>query len=307
MSIMISLEGQLYLSLNALQVAIALGITKNESAQELIKSNITGSGLILLFWNVWCSFCMLTTSLGRESFLMLSQISTPLPCKMPLFVDIDELSLSFMQLRVQLADIQTRVFSELYVSATVNMLCLENLEGELEKISKEVEHLRSYPIFEESLFFRSRVLMLELSSFRAQTCFLLYRPRLISRYSLQAVTVANSIIHQIWGHYTQQNSHNKDDIIKHLDWNFCYPLRTASITLFISCLILLRFKKSTTFLQERNFFEYKLALEVLGHLVQLLPIQKNLLDLITNIENIKEDKSVLRPEHPYSFWTCLFI
>lgn len=68
-------------------------------------------------------------------------------------------------------------------------------------------------------------------------------------------------------------------MLEKLDWNFCYPLRTATLTLWISCNILLKYKQMIEFMRS-DPFEYILALEVLEGLVQVLPIEQQLIDLL---------------------------
>lgn len=305
MTLMISLEGQLYLSVNALKVAAALGWHKKKVSQELIASNHNGIGLILLFWNVWCSSCMLATFLGQQPSFNFEEINTVLPCEMPLGDYSSDFSLRFMQLRVQLADIQSRVFRQLHMCGTIKRSEFMELEKELDTITIRVSQMKSLPIFEERLFYRSSLLMLELSSLRAQTCFLLYRHHLLDKRSLQAVNTAKSIIREIWSHYTKQSTKNKKDVTHHLDWNFCYPLRTASLTLWISCVILLKYSKSVPFLKDYDTFEYSLALEVLQDLVQLLPIEEDLVGLIINKKDSIVDTIGCSSRVRSNFWTCM--
>lgn len=100
MTIMISLEGQLYLSINALQIAVALNLNNREKCKELLELNADSVGLILLFWNIWCSSCMLTTFHGKKPFITLEDITTPLPCELQFSNKKCELSINFMQLRI---------------------------------------------------------------------------------------------------------------------------------------------------------------------------------------------------------------
>lgn len=280
MTMMISLEHQLYLSINALQLAVALNLNDNTKCKELLESNSDGIGVILLFWNIWCSSCMLATIHGKNPFITLEQITTPLPCEISPRNKTNKLLIDFMQIRIKLATLQSKIFQRLYTSSTANEVPFVNLEREFEEVSLQITRLKGFPIFEEHLFYRSRVLMLELSCLRAQASFLLYRPYLITGESLQAVTMAKSIIHEIWSQYTKQFPDNEKERHERLDWNFCYPLRTASLTLCISCIILLRYKQVVQFLKGTELFEYILALEILQDLVQVLPIEQNLIDII---------------------------
>ncbi|CAI4052331.1 hypothetical protein SUVZ_14G3850 [Saccharomyces uvarum] len=305
MTMMISLEGQLYLSINALQIAVALNLNNREKCKELIELNAAGVGLVLLFWNIWCSSCMLTTFQGRKPFITLEDITTPLPCELHFGNKICELSINFMQLRIQLAAIQGKIFKQLYISGPTNKDQFLKLQNELEEVSIQINRLKSCPIFEERLFYRSQVLMLELSSFKAQTSFLLYRPYLISAKSLGAVNAAKSIIHEIWSHYTKQFPKNEKEIVEHLDWNFCYPLRTASLTLCISCVILLRYKHAIEFLKDRDLFEYVLAIEILQDLVQLLPIERKLIDLVETSNEAIGTTRGSNIDGFVEFWGCM--
>ena len=305
MTMMISLEGQLYLSINALQIAVALNLTNGEKCKELLELNADGVGLILLFWNIWCSSCMLTSFHGRRPFITLEDITTPLPCELKLDNKRSELSIQFMQLRIQLAAIQGRIFKQLYISGPTNKDQFVRLQNELEEVSIQINRLKSCPVFEERLFYRSRVLMLELSSFKAQTSFLLYHPYLICAKSLEAVNAAKSIIHEIWSHYTKQFPKNEKEIIEHLDWNFCYPFRTASLTLCVSCVILLRYTQAIKFLEDSDLFEYVLAIEILQDLIQLLPIEQKLTDLIKASSEPKGTTIGSNSDSFVEFWGCM--
>ncbi|CAI4730702.1 CPA_1a_G0047740.mRNA.1.CDS.1 [Saccharomyces cerevisiae] len=280
MTMMISLERQLYLSINALQLAVALNLNDSIKCKEFLESNSDGIGVILLFWNIWCSSCMLATIHGKNPFITLEQITTPLPCEICPRNKTNDLPINFMQIRIKLATLQSKIFQQLYTSSTTNEVPFVDLEKEFEEVSIHITRLKGFPIFEEHLFYRSRVLMLELSCLRAQASFLLYRPYLISGKSLQAVTMAKSIIHEIWSQFTKQFPDNEKERHEHLDWNFCYPLRTASLTLCISCIILLRYKQVVQFLEGTELFEYVLAMEILQDLVQVLPIEQNLIDVV---------------------------
>ncbi|CAI4050591.1 hypothetical protein SKDZ_14G3850 [Saccharomyces kudriavzevii ZP591] len=301
MTMMTSLEGQLYLSINALQLAVALNLNDSDNCKKLIEANGDGIGLILLFWNVWCSSCMLTTLHGRNPFLPLEDITTPLPFEIYSGSKKNELSINFMQVRIQIAALQGKILQEVYTSNTVNKLQFINLEKELEKVSIQVTRLKGSPIFEERLFCRSRVLMLELSCLRAQASLLLYRPYLINRTSLQALTVAKSIIHEIWSHYTKQFPSNKKERLEHLDWNFCLPLRTASLTLCVSCIILLRYKQAAKFFKDDEIFECVLAMEILQDLVQVLPIEQKLINLVKTPNSLVWS----RADGFVQFWGCM--
>ncbi|CAI7283938.1 BAD_collapsed_G0017990.mRNA.1.CDS.1 [Saccharomyces cerevisiae] len=122
MTMMISLEHQLYLSINALQLAVALNLNDNTKCMELLESNSDGIGVILLF--------------GTFGVLL-----------------------------------------------------------------------------EQSL--NVRAIMFKSSSF-----FSLYRPYLITGESSQAVTMAKSIIHEIWSQYTKQFPDNEKGKVRTFDWNF---------------------------------------------------------------------------------------
>ena len=279
-TIMISLEDQLSLSKNFLQLAVVLNLNNSEKCEEFLESKGYGIDVILLFWNLWCSSCMLATIHGRSPFITLQNITTPLPYELHSGNENSALSLDFTQHRIKLAEMQGMVFQQLYTSNTINELQFINLEREFEQVSIQVTRLKGSSIFKEHLFYRSRVLMLELSCSRAQTSFLLYRPYLISGKSVQVVTMAKSIIHEIWSYYTKKFSNNEKERRKHLDWNFCYPIRTASLTLCVSCIILLKYKQVMRFHGDIEQFEYALALEILQDLVQILPIEQKLLDLV---------------------------
>ncbi|KAI0464539.1 hypothetical protein LJB42_002154 [Komagataella kurtzmanii] len=300
MTMMISLEGQLYLTTNALQIGMALDLHRREKCNELVESDANGLGLILLFWNVRCSACMLSAFHGRQPLIVPENISTPQPCELLPENKLNELVMNFMQVRIQLAALQSKILVEIYGSGFTDE-AFTKLEKELEYISAQVESNKSCPTFEKHAFYRSRLLMLELSCLRAQTVLLLYRPKLITGKSLRAVNVAKSIILDIWSQYTKQYPSNKREMLEHLDWNFCYPLRTATLTLWISCAILLEYKHMIDFMRTSDSFEYILALEVLEGLVQILPIEQQLIDLLKS----PNDSVIGTDGCTGNFWTTM--
>ncbi|QEU59503.1 hypothetical protein KDRO_C00210 [Kluyveromyces lactis] len=307
MTIMIPLEGQLYLSNNALEVAVALNLHKRENYDEMIVSNPAQLGVFLLFWNLWCSSCMLATLLGKQPFLALDNISLPPPHQMKPTISPSPLSINFMRLRIQLATLQTKIFQRLYVYGSLNKVLFQEIETELSLLSTQISNMKSYPIYDEGLFYRSKVLMLELSCLKAHNAFLLYRPNLIQKKSLHAVEAAKHIILEIWSHYTKQFPKNEKDLVDHLDWNFSYPLRTASLTLSISCVILQKYQQSLHFLEEYGIFEYNLALGVLNDLIQVVPIEKRLINLLTVSRATVEDSNESNREDSLRFWTNMLM
>lgn len=119
------------------------------------------------------------------------------------------------------------------------------------------------------------------------------------------MNAAKSIIHEIWSHYTKQFPKNEKEIIEHLDWNFCYPFRTASLTLCVSCVILLRYTQAIKFLEDSDLFEYVLAIEILQDLIQLLPIEQKLTDLIKASSEPKGTTIGSNSDSFVEFWGCM--
>lgn len=305
MTIMIPLKGQLYLSKNALEVAVALNLHKRTSYDNTLVSDPNQLGIFLLFWNLWCSSCMLATLQGKQPFLSMDNISLPTPLEMIPILSVNSLSIHFMQLKVQLATLQAKIFKQLYVHSSINKLAFLELERELDLLSAQVKDMKSRPIYEEKLFYRSKVLMLELSCLKSQISFLLYRPELLRGESLRAVHAAKLIILELWSHYTKKFARNEKDLLDHLDWNFSYPLRTASLTLSISCMILQKYQQSLSFLSEDAIMEYTLAMEVLNDLVQVVPIEKTHVRLLTIPRSTTAHSAEQNQEDSLRFWTSV--
>ena len=160
---------------------------------------------------MWCtdliryvavSYTHLDVYKRQQPFLNLEDITLPAPYKMQLTTGSSALSINFMQLRIQLATLQTKIFQKLYVSGSVNKVSFLEIERELSVLSTQITNMKSHPIFDEELFYRSKVLMLELSCLKAHNAFLLYRPNLLQKKSLHAVDAAKHIIMEVWSHYT---------------------------------------------------------------------------------------------------------
>lgn len=308
MTLMIPLEGQLYLSNNALEVAVALNLHQREYYNKMLISNPAQTGVFLLFWNLWCSSCMLATLLGKEPFLTVETISLPRPHEMQPIMNSNPLSIDFMRLRIQLATLQSKIFRSLYVYGSLDKALLQEIETELSLVSTHISNMKGYPIYDKKLFYRSKVLMLELSCLKAHNIFLLYRPNLIQKRSLHAVDAAKHIILEIWSHYTKQFPKNAQELVDHLDWNFSYPLRSATLTLSISCIILLKYQQSLDFSEEYNIFEYTLALDVLDDLIQVIPIDERLVKLLkVTTSATVEDTNKLIKEDSLKFWTSMLV
>lgn len=303
MTMMVSLEEQFYLSANALQIAVTLRLHEREKFNELVKINSHNIGLFFLFWNIWCSSCMLGSFLGVKPTLPLADIGIPLPFDMAVTGNLSSLSLKFMQLRIQIASLLTKI-SRYYIEDHMTTATFMGLEEELHDISNQVAKLKCLPILDEHTYHRSRLLILELVSMESQVALLLYRSNLLCKRSFEAVHTAKKIVYEIWSHYSKQFEKNERDLINHLDWNFSYPLRTAFLTLWIACIVLRKYQRLLSFLQDDNLTEYTLAIEVLQDLVKLLPVHQNLLNLITSLGEAGKPHS-LGPDRSSHFWMSL--
>ncbi|CUS24355.1 LAQU0S15e02630g1_1 [Lachancea quebecensis] len=304
MTMMVPLEEQFYLSANALQIAVSLKLHKQEMFDELVEINSHNVGLFFLFWNIWCSSCMLASFLGVKPVLSLADMSLPLPLDMAVAENMSFLSLTFVQLRIQTASFLNKVSNHLFTEGPMTSITFMGLEEELHDISNQIVKLKSLPIMDEHTYHRCRLFILELASMESQAALLLYRSNLLCKRSFEAVHFAKRIVYEIWSHYTKQFEKNERDLINHLDWNFSYPLRTAFLTLWIACIVLRKYQQHLCFIQNDNLTEYTLAIEVLQDLVKLLPIHQNLLALLNSPHEGNESQH-LAPDQSLQFWMSM--
>lgn len=65
-------------------------------------------------------------------------------------------------------------------------------------------------------------------------------------------------------------------MLVHLDWNFTYPLRTATMCAYTAAKVLTEFINSVDYLTY-EYYDYKLSRRLLEFLTGMMPINKHLL------------------------------
>lgn len=270
MSILHNLATQMQICYDALQVAVSLNLD-SASPDDAVNED---SDLVITFWSLWCSACMLSAFHGRLPPIRRDDITTTVDIKMS-NRHVEE----FVKIRIELADLYCQVVK--YVNQ--NGECPAQLTGTLMQLNEKISHVEDDYALDERSYHRREVLNLELNCWKSQIGMLIHLPRLDQKKSTRSANVAKSVIKELWSYY-EPDFFQSRNILENLDWNFSYPLRTATISIFIACIVLVKYIKSVDYLNY-EFVEYKLGLRLLRSLTSMMPINKYLLDELEDVKN----------------------
>lgn len=265
---LLTLEAQMIVSYHALQIAVSLGLHQIEQT-ELLEENYE---LSIAFWELWCSACLFSSFHDRFPPIRIDEISTPSKLKME--NDFDE---EFFQLRIRLAEIHCQVRN---ISIAVPK---HDLRRAVADVMESVDSLEEQISFDEQAFHRRELLLLELKCWKSQALMLDNRFELSRNRSKLAVNEARKIVRELWSYYNPE-TFKKGVPLAHLDWNYTYPLRTATICAFTAAKILTEFINSVEFLSF-EYFDYSLSRKLLDILTNLMPINKPLLKNLDEMMN----------------------
>lgn len=273
MTLMLSLEGQMFLCFNALQIAVSLGLNIQPFEGE-------GDNHIILFWSLWCSSCMLAGFHGRQSPLNISDIKVSRPIDLLSIENYGNWGGTMFNARIDFA----QAFSLAHqVSKLGPGQEFDALATFVNNLSNHLENLKSIPSADFDLYNRRIFYFKELECWRAQTIMLLYSDQLVRGRSLNSVLEAQRIIRDLWFYYTYDFPENQERLISYLDWNFSYPFRTASLTVWIACVIIHRYKQSVPYLEHENIVEFQIGYKTLKLLVKIIPIEHHLLESLDKL------------------------
>lgn len=265
---LLTLEAQMIVSFHALQIAVSLGLHRIEET-ELLEENYE---LSIAFWELWCSACLFSSFHDRLPPIRIDEISTPSKLKMENAFDED-----FFQLRIRLAEIHCQVRKN---SVAVPK---HDLRRALADVMETVDSLEEQISFDEQAFHRRELLLLELKCWKSQALMLDNRYELSRNRSKLAVNEARKIVRELWSHYNPE-TFKKGILLAHLDWNYTYPLRTATMCAFTAARILTEFINSVGFLSF-DYFDYSMSRKLLDTLTNLMPINKPLLKNLDEMMN----------------------
>lgn len=273
MSILIKPGTQMFICYDALQVAISLGLDSISS----VNPNDEDFGLVVLFWNVWCTACMLSAFHGRLPPLRRDDITTTLELKMT-----NQIVQDFFTIRVTLADLHCLVTKYIKKHSRVS----EKLSASLVSVKHSISKLEEGFAPDEITFHRREVLCLELKCWWAQVAMLLSLPGLLLKQNIRAAIEARNITKELWSYLAPSFVHNRKTL-ETLDWNFSYPLRTATLTTWIACNIMIKYINNTDYL-DYDYVELLLGMTLLTGLTNMMPINKYLLP---ELEDVKKDST----------------
>ncbi|KAM9939569.1 hypothetical protein OXX80_000953 [Metschnikowia pulcherrima] len=270
MSILLTPETQMYISYHALQIAISIGLTQ----MSRVEIDTEEYGLVIAFWGLWCSSCMLATFHGHAPPLMRSKISTTAHVQMKnRYVEV------FFELRIKFAEL-SGIVAVVNKSEEINY---QLLRKELSRLCEEISLFEeSFP--QEEIIGRHELFTLELKCWKAYVSMLLNLPALLEKRNSRAVVDAKNIVKDFWAYYYFY----KRNFLPNLDWNFSYPLRNATLCVWFACMVLTRYINSSPALSF-EFAEYKIGMELLTDLTGVIPINKYLIKELENVKNNELD------------------
>lgn len=269
MSILLTFEAQMFISFNALQVGVSIGL----DSVATFAAGSEESGLVIAFWELWSTACMLSSFHGRFPPVRREEITTTLDLHMR-----KRHEEQFFRLRVGFAELHCQL------SKMHNQRSAE-LDSKFETLTLTLLELEERYLADKSAFHRNEILVLELKCWRAQAAMLYHLPDLVQKRSTRSVIEAKTILRELWVYYNPeifQGSH----LLKTLDWNFTTPLRTATISICLALTVLTRHIKAVDYLSF-EMYEYQLSRKLLDGLVAIMPINRY---LIADLDCLKEAK-----------------
>lgn len=259
MCILLTVEEQLAVCNQALEMAVRLGLHNLGGLAE----NSEKCGLVVAFWEVWCSSCMLSSFFGRPTVLSWESIfTTENVIKGPL-------SGRFFQMRVRFAKLHSKLYTR--PSGSIN-------REEIDKLTRGLDSLEEAYFSNLPEIQRKELLVLELKCWKSQLLILANKDKLREKTSMRSVLEAKLIIRELWHHYNPDFSAS-GLVFHHMDWNFSYPLRTATLCAYTATSTLLNFISLEDFMtfDDRDF---KLGYDLLAVLVNMVPVNRPLKDRI---------------------------
>lgn len=262
---LLTLEAQMIVSYQALQVACSIGMHCRQSSEPVGEE----FGLTIAFWELWCSACLFSSFHGRPLPLRKEDIITPSNLNIT-----DKFSKEFFLLRIRLAELHSQLANK-----KANGNNGVTIQGFQEAVGETRERLYSlagsFPTSEQG-FHRQELLIMELKCWMSQAVMLEGEHALIKKLNIRSFIEAKKIINDLWNHYNPE-IFGKGAMLRHLDWNFTYPLRTATICAFTAVRVLTLFINSVDYLSY-DYFHYQLGRKVLESLTDMMPINKHLLE-----------------------------
>lgn len=266
MSILLTLEAQMFISFNALQVGVSIGL-------DSVSKFAAGSeefGLVIAFWELWSTACMLSSFHGRFPPVRRDEITTTLDLNMKKSHEEQ-----FFRLRVGFAELHCQL------SKMHNQRSAE-LDSKFETLSLTLMELEERYLADKLDFHRNELLVLELKCWRAQAAMLYHLPDLDQKRNTRSFVEAKTILRELWVYYNPkifQGSH----LLKTLDWNFTTPLRTATISICLALTVITKHIKAVDYLSF-EMYEYQLSRKLLDGLVAIMPINRY---LITDLDHLR--------------------
>lgn len=267
MSMLLTTESQMYVSYHALHVAVSIGLDK----LAVLDAHSDDFGLVIALWEIWSATCMLSSFHGVLPPIKREDIKATLDLNI-----VPEYASTFFQLRVQLAELLCQV-TTISHPPEAHMSDAE-MRRALMALMLRMNNLEEQYATDEHTFKRQELLILELKCWKSQVNMLSSLPSMVLKVNVRAVVEARNIIKELWSYYNP-DSIVEGSMLAHLDWNFTYPLRTATICAFTATTVISRFISSEAYLTY-DYFEYQLGRKVLITLTSIMPVNKHfLLDL----------------------------
>ncbi|QRG39268.1 hypothetical protein FDK38_003699 [Candidozyma auris] len=267
---LLTLEAQMFISFHALQVAVAIKMHTNKETG----SSEEESGLKIAFWELWCSACLFASFHGRLPPVRREEITTSLEFDLK-----NEYNKRFFHLRVEIAELHCQV-AALKVNGVASSVSEIDFHTKVSTISRRIVELEALFPQTESNFYRQELLTLELKCWMSQAIMLEGHQRLTRKLSIKSVVEARKLIRELWSYYNPEKF-ARGTMLSHLDWNFTYPLRTATMCAFTAAKTLTLFINSVDYLTF-DFFDYCLSKKVLKFLTGVMSINKHLLQDLDN-------------------------
>lgn len=210
MTMLLTIKAQKNISNHALQVAVSIGLDKI----TVLDSHSEDNGLVIAFWEIWCSACMLSSFHGGPPPpVRREDIRTILDLKC-----MDELSSFFFQLRVQLAEFHWQVAT---LANTSEAFGFDDLRRAMEPLMQRMANLEDHYASDERTFKRHELFVLELKCWKSQLLMHSGLSDLMLKKSTRAFVEARCIIKELWSFYNPVTL-TEGTLLARLDWNFTY-------------------------------------------------------------------------------------
>lgn len=267
-TVLIPVRFQMVMSHNALQVAFSLGLHR----VNYVDPESEDHDLIISFWGLWCSTCMVSSLHNVLPPLLKTHIKSTTNLKFP-----NEHTREFFFLRIDWADIQCKILQ--YKNTDIRDE-YHQLNQDIIRLNERMNFLQEMVLNDYASYKRSELFNIELSCWKSQSIMLLSLPDLLNKVSIRAAIEAKRIIKELWNYYNPKIIHDIE-FVKTLDWNFSFPLRTATLTLWLSCIVLSKYINLTDYLTF-DIYEYKLCHSLLESLTNMFPINREIFSALEN-------------------------